>query len=315
MMWALFHEQNECMPWYMHFKSAAAAMFGPHVSRYHSARPGATIVDHLDAAHCSARAAGFATSCAAIFLGNPHGLELLCSDTDRAALSTHTEDHTVVAHSSYAAQPWGGDRAVIQYLYSEQRLCRDVGIGGLVLHLARAAVDKIATIVPQLLCIDTPDVVLYFETTSHRTPPQYADVDDFVELFRALSAQSRALGGNVVRLGVCVDTAHLWSSGINIGSHTAARQWLRRWHRRLASVPVMFHLNDAVHACGSGVDVHAPLLQGAMWGAYASSARESGLAAFTEYAVDHNIVCILERRPKEALANDYKVLRQLLVAL
>ena len=65
------------------------------------------------------------------------------------------------------------------------------------------------------------------------------------------------------RVCVCLDTAHLFAAGYDIGSETSARKTLREFDRvigldRLAGV----HLNDSKTARGSRVDRHEHIGKG-----------------------------------------------------
>jgi deoxyribonuclease-4 len=72
------------------------------------------------------------------------------------------------------------------------------------------------------------------------------------------------------RLRVCLDTAHLFAAGYDIGSESGVRQTFREFDRvvglaRLAAI----HLNDSKTVCGSRVDRHEHIGKGKI-----------GLAAF-----------------------------------
>ena len=124
----------------------------------------------------------------------------------------------------------------------------------------------------------------------------------------------REVDPELSEFGLCVDTAHLWSCGVDIASREAAQTWLEELEAVSDVIPpgaVMFHLNDSLDDRGSGVDHHAPLLQGKIWGEYAEEPKESGLAAFVEYAVRHDTVAILERKPPSKLLDDYANLEKI----
>ena len=112
-------------------------------------------------------------------------------------------------------------------------------------------------------------------------------------------------------VGVCVDTAHLWTSGVDVRGAKSADAWLAR----LAIAPerVMFHLNDSTRAKGRGPDGHAGLGRGRIWAPYAGTdMRDSGMASFIRYANARGQVGILERRPTGELAGDYQIIRAIL---
>ncbi|HEX9036177.1 MAG TPA: deoxyribonuclease IV [Ktedonobacterales bacterium] len=81
----------------------------------------------------------------------------------------------------------------------------------------------------------------------------------FETLARALDALPR----HAERLGVCLDTAHLWGAGYDISTAEGAVRTLDEADNTfgLARVPV-WHLNDAKAGLGSHLDRHARLGEG-----------------------------------------------------
>ena len=81
--------------------------------------------------------------------------------------------------------------------------------------------------------------------------------------FETLARALDALPQHTARLGVCLDTAHLWGAGYDISTPDGARAVLDEADRAfgLARVPV-WHLNDAKAALGSHLDRHARLGEG-----------------------------------------------------
>ncbi len=83
---------------------------------------------------------------------------------------------------------------------------------------------------------------------------------DFTAMAQVL-AEARGAWGD--RIGVCIDTAHLWGAGFDIGTPAAARATLDRIDAAfgLAQVRVI-HLNDTVTTLGGHRDLHARLGEG-----------------------------------------------------
>lgn len=81
--------------------------------------------------------------------------------------------------------------------------------------------------------------------------------------FENLAAVLAALPQFGDRLGVCLDTAHLWAAGFDIGTAQGAREVLDQAESiiGLNRVPVL-HVNDAREACGSHRDIHARIGEG-----------------------------------------------------
>jgi deoxyribonuclease IV len=78
------------------------------------------------------------------------------------------------------------------------------------------------------------------------------------------------------RLGVCLDTAHLWGAGFDIGSPQGVRQTLAKVEETITSARVkVIHLNDTVEAMGSHLDHHARIGEGVI--------PQAGLRTFLRY--------------------------------
>ncbi|HWH37239.1 MAG TPA: deoxyribonuclease IV [Candidatus Limnocylindrales bacterium] len=75
------------------------------------------------------------------------------------------------------------------------------------------------------------------------------------ELAEVVAAADR-FGAPIERVGVCLDTAHLWAYGYRLDRPKAVDVLAERAHELLGDRLVMIHLNDARTACGSRVDRH-----------------------------------------------------------
>lgn len=98
------------------------------------------------------------------------------------------------------------------------------------------------------------------------------------------------------RLGVCLDTAHMWAAGYDIGTPEGANNVLEQADNiiGLERVPVI-HVNDAREACGSHRDIHARIGEGMI--------PIEGLTAFLRHPRIAHATGILET-PIPMLAND-----------
>jgi deoxyribonuclease-4 len=85
------------------------------------------------------------------------------------------------------------------------------------------------------------------------------------------------------RLGVCLDTAHLWGAGFDIGSVPGVRQTLAKVEETITCLRVkVIHLNDTKEALGSHLDHHACIGDGVIGSAgLRSFLRHPGLAHAT----------------------------------
>ena len=301
-------------------------MFGPHVNRVHAAGGGRPLLhEHVAAAAREADdAAGFRVGAAAVFLSGPKSRAWTADAAERAALAAHVRARglRLLVHSTYAAPPWGDDGgAAAAHVRAERRAAAEAGAEGLVVHLPRLPPADVAALAARLSRVDAADaggpglprILLEMPGVAPATAVYHrpAAVD---ALFRALRAGPDPA---LADFGLCVDTAHLWTGGVALRSYADAAAWLAGLDAAAGALPpdcVALHLNDSARALGTGPDTHAALGAGHIWGGHdaAGTLRDSGLAAFVDHAHRHNLVAILERQPKDALAGDYRRLKMLL---
>lgn len=290
-------------------------MYGPHVSRYHAAGARPSMAAHVAAACAEAKAAAdFEVRAVSLFVGGPHNRAINLRPEERAELRGGLARAGVraIAHSSYAAPPWGGDPDAARYIRDELAVCQEAGITGLVVHLPKAPPAQVAKYAARLLNRDAPDVRVYLETPA--LVPRETYYETSAKLAALFAEVRRAADPGLDRFGLCVDTAHLWTNGVDLSSYEGAQAWFDGLEAVAGVIPpdrVMLHLNDSLRPRGVGPDTHAPLGRGQIWGAYRGRLAESGLAAVVAYAARHETPVILERKPKEALAGDYLALRSL----
>jgi len=58
-------------------------------------------------------------------------------------------------------------------------------------------------------------------------------------------------------VGLCIDTCHMYASGISLASHNAAASYIREIET--SGLPYIIHLNDSIGDEGSFIDRHAEL--------------------------------------------------------
>lgn len=289
-------------------------MFGPHVGRQRAKGKRPNMVAHILVAKAQAESVGVNFRAFQIFVAGPQQLRLNLTEEEAKELEGYLDQENMwgVAHSAYVAYPWRDDhkaRYAAKFVRQEARRAKEAGLQGLVVHLPRLPSDALAYL-PRLY--DSEGARIYLETP-HPKPESshYETPAKLAELFRQIREQHDP---DLEGTGLCIDTAHLWASGVDLSSREDAEEWLEQLAAVEPVIPpdrIMFHLNDSNKPLGSGMDNHAGLLRGKIWQAYADRPSESGLAVFVEYAVQRNIPSILERKPPEALSDDYMVLHGL----
>ena len=86
-----------------------------------------------------------------------------------------------------------------------------------------------------------------------------ASIEDLADILTAAESAGLALD----RLGVCLDTAHLWGAGYDVASETGVHRLVERVDTLLGrSNVVMVHLNDSRTVLGSRLDRHEHIAAG-----------------------------------------------------
>jgi len=289
---------------------------------------------------------------ASIFVSNPRGLHIILKDEEGKELQKFINGKkiNVIAHSSYVAYLWSNKTSeqknkYLSFVLKELKVCKNYNISGLVIHLPKENIltqkhikktmkklligavtggTKIRAATPTDAAptdVDTTDVdttspIIYLETPAIK--PMFANydtVDKLSKLFHIIHDISVEAGAKSP-FGLCIDTAHIWTSGNDISTYEGAK----RWFSGLMDAPyipydkIIIHLNDSERELGRGPDKHASLTHGKIWNKYKTRGelKHSGLYFIIEFAKQYSIPLILERKNKEMLNEDYAVLKKLI---
>jgi len=173
----------------------------------------------------------------------------------------------VVAHATYLINLAAPDGAVweksVGALADELRRCHELGIVGLVVHPGshggqgdRAGIRRIARALDRVGSRTGPvGTRVLLETTAGQGTSLGWRFEQIAEIIERTCFPER--------LGVCVDTCHLFAAGYDLRTQAAYEDTLAEFDRivglgRLACC----HVNDSVRELGSRVDRHAGLGRG-----------------------------------------------------
>jgi len=283
-------------------------MFGPHVQRDFASGPRPSLYKHIKVAQEQASECGFPMKAFQIFIGGPRKRELTIRNDEIESFVKNTKELFVVVHGAFPDFPWHGHDKAIQFIRKELKVCKKIKAKGLVIHLPALPHKYVLQNIKALL-VPGSKVKIYLETPAVRPDKSYYHTP---KLLAALFNQIKKIDPNG-QIGLCIDTAHLWSCGINLTKRSSAQNWLDEFIALdiVSKDNLIFHLNDSDYELGNGNDKHAALTQGNIWKEYSQMPEKSGLAAFLEFAILHNIPSILERKPFDAIAEDYTIMKQI----
>ncbi len=285
-------------------------ILGFHVSKSHSKKT-RTMSDALKQDVAVLAKYGFAR-CAQIFVTGPRDMHENLSAEDKITIRKFTSSGaTLVIHGSYIDNPWGLSAASIHNIKQELITCSQIGATGVIIHLAaKAATDALGQVLEKITSVELPGPVpiLWLEIhTAKASSATYETPQKIQQLF-ARVAKCNTHG---MRIGLCIDTAHLFACGTSFRDYNPTYAWLEAVATAIAGHPIMIHLNDSATTLGSGRDQHAMLTRGNIWGDFREdghqSIADSGLMAVLDWADENKIVTILERNP-DHVEHDLKLI-------
>jgi endonuclease IV len=296
-------------------------MFGPHVSKNHLSDTKALLCDHIKAAINEANKNNFSIKAISIFVSNPHGKYITTSTIDLDEIRKYSKNNNieVVVHNSYATPLWtSADKLSesIGFITKQLDICWRSEFVGLVVHIPNTTNENIAnsiiSIYNKLLSNRTLNnntiPILFLETPALASDDRFGSPVSLSKLFEFLKTK---LGSIYNYIGMCVDTAHLWTNGIDVSTIENANKWLLSFDNLFKSLPkknIIFHINDSANPRGRGPDKHAALTAGYIWKDFNTNINSSGLAVFIDYIRKNNLMGILERKQKELFVKDYKII-------
>ena len=239
-----------------------------------------------------------------IFASNPTGWRpagdapAACAAFAQAAYELDL--NPVVIHAPYLinlASPedeiW--DKSVSLLRWSLQRGAL-LGAGYVVFHTGshrgsgvEAGIVRITEAIKRILPETPPEVMLLLEN-------DVGAGNSLGHSFEQINAALNLLPEYHERVGVCIDTAHLWGAGYDISSATSAQAVLQHFDETIGLDRLkVIHLNDTEKALGSHRDVHARLGEGII--------GEEGLQTlFSDPRLEH--VAVLLETPIKTDEND-----------
>jgi deoxyribonuclease-4 len=195
----------------------------------------------------------------------------------------------VLVHAVYLLNCASEDREIrsksLRSLTSSLRLGEQIGARGVVLHPGtaktgdvKAAIARAGRTIKAALAA-SERCPLHLENTAGAGGTLGRSIDELAALLEAAGAEER--------VGICLDSCHLFASGYDIRSAAGTEELLREVRRKLGSARMRsLHLNDSAGGLGCNRDRHANIGKGAL--------GEQGCASFLGAGAVQPLPCVLE---------------------
>ncbi|MBE7559053.1 deoxyribonuclease IV [bacterium] len=237
--------------------------------------------------------------CLQVFVGNPRSwktaplpdeaVEAFRRRRAQLALKTSTRIEPVVAHMPYLPNLASCRRDV--YRLSRQALadqldrCARLGLEYLVVHMGKhegrsipQALERMARAIGKVLRAYSGGTMLLLENTAGQGTETGRTMEEIGQLLRRLDDP---------RVGVCLDTCHLFAAGYDLTEATGLKQLVDEIETSFGCTRVhVLHVNDSKKPCGSRVDRHAHIGEGCI--------GEAGFRRVLVHPVFRRLPAILE---------------------
>jgi deoxyribonuclease IV len=201
----------------------------------------------------------------------------------------------VVCHALYLCNLAAPDDAVYEKSVAAMRNTMEVGNGigaeGVVFHVGshlgsgfEAGLERVLPAMEQVLELSSDDTWLLMENSAGAGGTIGRSVDELATIWERLDRHPR--------LGVCLDSCHLWVSGVDVTDPAALDACLDELDSSIGLDRLRaLHVNDAAAPFASNRDRHANILEGELGeklGVFLGNPRLQGLPAVLEVAGPDN---------------------------
>lgn len=279
---------------------------GPHIDRVYIKKKNTSLLDNInEAVRYTKECANFDITAIAIFVAGPRTYSVNVTDDEADNIRLLNLD--VFVHNTYISHPWSNKPVAIHSIHTQLKICDKMNATGFIIHLPKDSIDNIIKILPKIY---DPGLStrIYLETPALK--PSNATFHKPSHINKLFKIIKNEVDPNLDYFGLCVDTAHLWSCGVDLSDYKSAETWFNELD--IDPKCLMIHCNDNDKDLGHAPDVHNSLTDGKIWQRYKNNLHESGLFAIMKFAKKYDIPIILERHPMELLFNDYVIIQQLI---
>lgn len=213
----------------------------------------------------------------------------------KIALSVHsTYPSVAIWKVTRKTKDDAASKRILGHIRSQLEMCKVIGAKGLVIHLPRRPPEHILEtmkVVHEI--IKEIGISIWLEMISSKADPEltYETPDKLDRLCKILDC-----GGIPAETwGLCIDTAHIFGSGLDITDKKTMDKWFKDLSKGTRKKIRMFHLNGSESDLGSGKDKHAIAFseEDNLYG-HAESREKSGLFSVIKFCKRNRIPVILE---------------------
>jgi len=229
-----------------------------------------------------------------IFISNPQGKGIKDRSNDEInEIKSYMKKNNIqlVFHSPYVlnfANPFNPDSWWIKQLIKELSYVSKMGAIGTVIHFGKSkelsreeGIENMYNSLVYVIDNSSKDSRIILETSAGQGTELCYRLDEFKLFFDKFDIFQKD------RLGICIDTCHIFAAGYDIRSKSKAKSYLKEFDKYIGLRYVkLIQLNDSAMQLGSRVDRHENLGNGFI--------GKKGINYFIEFAYKNRIPIVLE---------------------
>ena len=250
-------------------------------------------------------ASSIGANAAQIFLGSNRSASLnmktKLSDADIQAIRSFliTSKMQLIIHTIYllnlcTAPPTSGKvKWMHANIWHDMKYGAKLGASCVVVHLGsrgdkpiEEAIANLIANINYILAKAPPRIKLSLETAAGAGSQVGYTLEELTRIWHGV------MHNGINRIGICIDTAHIFVAGEDISTPAGIRSYLARFEKLIGIRHITnFHLNDSRYPLGARHDEHRGIGAGQIFN---TPAGEAALDTLTQFAYKHKIPIILE---------------------
>ncbi len=208
---------------------------------------------------------------------------------------------------------------ILDNLIYDMNFANRIGAEGVVVHLGtkfkerymlkkydnesidKEAFSNMVKSLEYVLDYSLPRVKILIETSAGQKNKIATYVEELGQLYHLFNKKY------LKRIGYCVDTCHVYSSGYDISTPQGWNDYVKLFNKFIGIKHIyLIHLNDSNTPFDSHRDVHTNLLKG-----YLFENNKATLKTIVQWAVKHKIPMVLETRDLNQYKKEIKLVKSL----
>ena len=281
---------------------------GPHINKVYSKQK--DLYSNIIVAILNAKnEIDFTISAIQIFIAGPRSYKINLKEEEEIKKIGKLELNIYV-HNTYISNPWSYSSLIrnkaLNSINKQLEIANKINAKGFIIHFPKSDINLILSNLYHLINYKFSGKIFFEIPSISKKYSVFHNVNILNNLYDRIKKE---IDHNMEYFGLCIDTAHLWSCGVDISDYENTKKWL--YKLTINHKNILFHVNDNTKKLGEAPDIHASLTEGSIWKKYKNNLKNSGLYAILEYAKKYNIDIILERKVVNTLNNDYYIINKL----